>query len=268
MVTNEYSREWCSENYDKNKEDFYISNTRSLILSQWKMSIKHAIVTVLLLPAIILLFGVSNPIKWLVAMQIGYALYGVLTYCHNDMGAGGVAYLCSLIYFINRVDTFPAWGKALFYITGFVLLFTSIIPTILYRKTLGDYGEKKKEGKPHFDSDEEEFEAWKRKYYNSSYDNYRNNSYSNSSYNNSYSYEDTYNQKQSQTNSYQRTVDPNVEKARALFADFGTTFQELKKRYRKLALEYHPDHGGENDLFAAIVNEYEYIKKMKFPDQR
>lgn len=261
MVTNNFSRDWLTEDYNAENEAFYLSNTKSLILSQWKMSLKHAIVTTLLLPVITLFFGIENPMALLVAMQIGYVFYGVLTYCHNDMGAGGLAYLCCLIYFVNRVDTFSPFASTLFYLTGVVLLFASVIPTILYRRSLGSYGEAPKS---QWANDEEEFEAWKRKYYNSSYDDYyRQDTYNEGTYKESYN-EHTY----SQNASTNRTVDPNVEKARELFADFGSTYQELKKLYRKLAMQHHPDHGGDTDLFKAIVNEYEYIKKTKFPDAK
>ena len=40
-----------------------------------------------------------------------------------------------------------------------------------------------------------------------------------------------------------------------------TTKQEIKKRYRTLAKELHPDHGGNQDEFIAMKNEYDRLMK-------
>ena len=38
--------------------------------------------------------------------------------------------------------------------------------------------------------------------------------------------------------------------------------QELKKQYRSLAMELHPDRGGDEEQFKALVNEYEELLKI------
>lgn len=35
------------------------------------------------------------------------------------------------------------------------------------------------------------------------------------------------------------------------------TMEEVKKQYRKLAMKFHPDRGGDEEIFKAINNEYE-----------
>jgi hypothetical protein len=40
-----------------------------------------------------------------------------------------------------------------------------------------------------------------------------------------------------------------------------TTAEEAKKMYRKLAKQFHPDCGGDNETMAKIVNEYEQVMK-------
>ena len=40
-----------------------------------------------------------------------------------------------------------------------------------------------------------------------------------------------------------------------------TTKQELKKRYRELAKQLHPDHGGSNDEFVAMKSEYDDLMR-------
>lgn len=39
------------------------------------------------------------------------------------------------------------------------------------------------------------------------------------------------------------------------------TLEELKKQYKKLALQYHPDKGGKTEEFQNINNEYENLLK-------
>jgi DnaJ-class molecular chaperone len=38
-----------------------------------------------------------------------------------------------------------------------------------------------------------------------------------------------------------------------------TSLEELKKEYRKLALKYHPDKGGDHETFIEIQSEYERL---------
>jgi hypothetical protein len=33
-------------------------------------------------------------------------------------------------------------------------------------------------------------------------------------------------------------------------------------------MQHHPGHGGEHDMFVAIVSEYEYLKDSMFPGQK
>ena len=258
MRTNNDARVWCSENYDRNDEAHYIKNAKRIVLQEWTYSLKHAIVSVILVFLATILGIIDHPLLWIAAMQIGFVFYGIFYYCHNDQGAGYALYLASLIYFIRKMKESPAASQSLFVLIGFALIVGSIMFNIYYKKTLYNFASKRQ-----WSSDEEEFEAWKRKYYNQGSEFHREESYYNdynSGQNNNY-----------QSNSYSeehKTVDHNAEKAKELFADFGTTYAELKKRYRKLALEYHPDHGGDNHLFAAIVGEYEYLKKTKFPDMK
>lgn len=41
------------------------------------------------------------------------------------------------------------------------------------------------------------------------------------------------------------------------FFQFGLTEEELKKQYKKLAKQYHPDNGGDSEIMKAINNEFE-----------
>ena len=253
MRTNNDARVWCSENYDTNKESFYIYNAKKLIFEEWRTSWKHAIVSIVLVVVAGFMGWISNPLLWLAAMQVGFAFYGILTYCHNDQGAGCLAYVSTLIFFLNALKEGHPVLKVLFIVVGLVLLGASVITEKNYKQILGSYATT---AKRQWANDEEEFEAWKNKYYHG----YSRDAYSNADSNNSY-------QEESQS-SAQRATNKYAEQARTLFADFGSTLPELKKRYRKLAMQHHPDHGGEHDMFVAIVSEYEYLKDSMFPGQK
>ena len=43
---------------------------------------------------------------------------------------------------------------------------------------------------------------------------------------------------------------------------------EIKRAYRKLAKEHHPDRGGDEDRFKAINEAYDYIKNPQPQEQQ
>lgn len=254
MKTNSDARIWCSENYNTAQETFYIYNAKKIIFEEWRTSWMHALFSIGLVSAGFTFGFIPNPLLLLASMQVGFALYGILSYCHNDQGAGGLAYISTLIFLPNALKDAPSSARTAFIFAGMVLLIASAITERNYRKVLGSYTQTTQR---QWANDEEEFEAWKRKYYtgysrpagaasNTNYTRHENN------------YQSAYAEPA-------RPINPYTEKAQALFADFGNTYVELKKRYRKLAHQYHPDRGGDHETFVAIVNEYEYLKSTRFP---
>lgn len=263
MKTNNDARVWCSENYNATQEAFYIYNAKKLILEEWRTSWMHAIASMLIV-AVGFTFGlIANPMLFLASMQIGFAFYGILTYNHNDQGAGTLAYIATLIFFTNVLKEASPSLRTAYIIIGMILLVGSAITERNYKKVLGSYAQTSQR---QWANDEEEFEAWKRKYYTG----YSRNT--NTSEDNTYSTNNNNYQQNTQQDTYsstaQRTTNKYADKAQALFADFGTTYADLKKKYRKLAMQHHPDHGGEHDMFVAIVAEYEYLKETRFPNEK
>lgn len=45
------------------------------------------------------------------------------------------------------------------------------------------------------------------------------------------------------------------------------TEEELKKSYRSLAREHHPDHGGNQDVFKQVQQAYEKLTKTSMTEQ-
>lgn len=265
MKTNNDARVWCSENYNTTQEAFYIFNAKKLIFEEWRTSWMHAIAS-LLITVVGSVFGfIANPLVFLSAMQLGFAFYGILTYCHNDQGAGLLAYLSTLIFFPNVLREASPTLRTVFIIIGLLLLVGTLITEKNYKKVLASYGQT---AQRQWANDEEEFEAWRRKYYTGySRDTSSSNQKQNS---NGSDNSNDYQQGAQQESSYtaQRATNKYADQAQALFADFGTTYTELKKKYRKLAMAHHPDRGGEHDMFVAIVAEYEYLKSTRFPNEK
>lgn len=260
MKTNTDARVWCSENYNSSQEAFYIFNAKKLIVEEWRIAWMHALTTLFIAIAGFLLGLMADPLVFFASTQIGFLMYGILTYSHNDQGAGMLAYASTLIFWTKYLKEVSEVVRTVYIVVGIVLFVCSFITEINYKKVLGSYTQT---AQRQWANDEEEFEAWKRKYYtgysrDASYSAKQNNSSKTNDYQN-----DTH-----QTYDNQRPTGIYAEKAQALFADYGTTYNDLKKKYRKLAMTYHPDRGGEHDMFVAIVAEYEYLKETRFPNEK
>lgn len=259
MKTNNEARTWCTENYNTIQERYYIYNAKKLILDEWRWSWRHALIVLVLVIGASVMGWINNPLLWLAALNISFAFYGIFNYCHNDQGSGGLAYICNLIFCLTALKEGHPVLKVLYIIVGLVLMGASVLTEINYRKNLGSYNQTTQR---QWANDEEEFEAWKRKYYTG---------YSRSTAQDSATDKQQSDHSQNdyqQTQQAQRSTNKYADQARAMFADFGTTYAELKKTYRKLALKHHPDHGGEHDMFVAIVAEYEYLKSVHFPNEK
>ena len=44
-----------------------------------------------------------------------------------------------------------------------------------------------------------------------------------------------------------------------------SSLDEVKRKYKELALKHHPDRGGDTRIMQAVNNEYDAIKKNPFP---
>lgn len=47
-------------------------------------------------------------------------------------------------------------------------------------------------------------------------------------------------------------------------ADFTTTIEEAKRQYRRLAMKFHPDMGGDLNAMQAINAEWDYLRKHNY----
>lgn len=269
MRTNKEARSWCFEESSASNEAFNIFNAKKLITTDWRTAWRHTLLSLVLVIVGSVLGLVNNPMLTFAAMQVGFALYGNLNFCHNDEGAGFLAYITCLAFFPNVLKNMPTLSSVFIWI-GIIIACVSFLFERNYKKAMNSYTQTTQR---EWANDEEEFEAWKRKYYNGYSRKTNTSSFESNAYTDNNQWQKQNSRQQEQTNHYQentaqRATNKYADQARAMFANFGTTYAELKKTYRKLALKHHPDHGGEHDMFVAIVSEYEYLKATRFPNEK
>lgn len=63
----------------------------------------------------------------------------------------------------------------------------------------------------------------------------------------------------------EKKEDPDVDDFKFMGLKRSCSEEDLRKRYLKLAREYHPDKGGTNELFRALKDAYDSIKRMFSP---
>lgn len=80
-------------------------------------------------------------------------------------------------------------------------------------------------------------------------------SYQNNNFNSSY--------KGSTSNENQEATSyPNIEIFDFDMVKSFSSLEDLKKEYKRLTLQYHPDRGGSHEDFLKLQNEYEFLKKF------
>ena len=247
MNVNVYVEKWCHTEYDPTQEDFYVANARYVVNRGWLrgtfVNIAVSIVASLVFFAIthsVFAIGYAAGV-----FTIAYILYGLNNYWFDNIFRAVLGYVFTLIFLIWTWFKLPVALQIIFSIIG-ILLFISSSFYLLKRtfKERAAFNKLSDEQEDYFNKkDTEEFYEWKNEFY-SHFDWYE------SETNNNY------------VNEYDSPPDPLVQKAKELFEGSLTSYTALKKRYRQLAKKYHPDVGGDEELFKRIVAFYEDHKDM------
>ena len=249
MTINDYAKFWCQDNFDMENEHFYIENARDIVRRPWFGGLWHGLLAVFGYFIWTVFTNSTGTAKVLFgAMNVAFLFYAMLKYVYNDSSNATFVYGAAVIFLYNYIKNTAIVIQNLFTFVGVILFVITAIVIPIRVKIKNKRFEEMPIDKhaEAFDSEADEFEAWKRKYYDS---------YTNTEYSSDDTMESSY------------IPNPYDEQARELFADFGSTYQELKKQYRKLAMKYHPDKGGDEEMFKAIVKEYETIKASRFPNE-
>lgn len=250
MTINVFVEKWCHTEYDPSQEDFYVANARYVVNRGW---LKGTFVNIAISIIASLIFSSithsAAALGYAVgAAAIAYILYGLNNYWFDNIVRGVSAYVFTLAFLVWTWFRIPGVLQIIFSVIGILIFVLSSF--YILKRTFKERAAFKKlsdEKEDYFNQkDADEFNQWKNEFY-SQFDWYKSNESST---------DDNYD------NEYVSPPDPLVQKAIELFDGYLTSYETLKKRYRQLALKYHPDVGGDEELFKRIVAFYEDHKNM------
>lgn len=240
MRINKYVREWYDESYDINQEDFYVENAKWTLAKEWiRGGRKNGIIT-----AIICFFyyithmymetNLLDTLCILSALTFAYFFYAIRDYDYND-GMGVGIHISMLLFFKLTKPHVTVIGLWLFAIIGFVLYIylTFVKPISLARVKASMKSKMKEKEENEEQTDRENYKQWE-----SAYKSYR------------------YGLPEQDI----RKGDPLYEEAKKLFDGYTATKELLKNRYRMLAKKYHPDNGGDENMFQYISKVYDDLQ--------
>ena len=251
MNVNVYVEKWCHTEYDPTQEDFYVANARYVVNRGW---LKGTLINIAIsIVASLIFFAITHSafaFGYIVgAVTIAFILYGLNNYWFDDIFRGVLAYVFTLGFLIWTWFRIPDVLRIILSVIG-ILIFVLSSFYILKRtlKERAAFNKLSDEQEDYFNQkDADDFNQWKNEFY-SQFDWYENAATDDNNDNND--------------NETISPPDPLVQQAIELFEGYLTSYETLKKRYRQLALKYHPDVGGDEELFKRIVAFYEDHKNM------
>lgn len=243
MNINAFTKRWCSEYYDPAKEEFYIDQAESEIMTQWAdLGKRHR--RLAFFAAFITLIGemdkvsyglILSPMTAFIMIAIACWIYGLRYINANQQGTGVLFYVGYLISMMAMFDVIPDIVKLAIVVIGFPIMVKIFYRNLRIAKKLRKKIEREVEAeeKAEAEREKEEYRQWQRAY------------------------------KAQKFNVPESNYDDTMDKAVAMFNGYTDDIKTLKKRYRTLAKEHHPDHGGDARMFQCIHDVYEnYAKQM------
>lgn len=235
MRINEYIKDWCEENYHIEEEKFYTDNAefqlKENLIKEWRRT------AILYFFLIIIMFSLIQ--KCFDALFYSASvIFGLYTKTLNKYGNTPLMpdsiYLAVILMCILIKDDLPMAAQIIFSVFGIYLFINSGFIAPRKFRTL------KKRMKKEYKRKEAEKEQKDKDFY--------------------YDFEKQY--KQDRYYIPEKDIpknDPLLEKARELFHGYSDNRELLKIRFRQLAKTYHPDNGGDEQLFQCIASVYEEL---------
>ena len=245
MKNNEYVKKWYDESYDVRYEDFYMDNAYWVAGRQWiGGGIKNGIFAIVVAFCTFILYGNGHPtfapailgaFFGFAITSISFFIYAIREYDANDWQTSKIAYIFTFLFLIftkGKVHVAIQW---IFSIAGTGLyIYLSFVKPIQMFKVKREMKKKMKQ------MEEEEEAADKASYAK---------------------WEESYKAFRYGLPEFDiPTDDPMMIEARKLFEGYTDNKEMLKTRYRQLAKKAHPDNGGDEHMFACIIDVYEELK--------
>ena len=248
MIINKYVQQWCEDDYDVRKEDFYMDNAYYVVGRQWASNgLMHRLFGMLFF-VLSWLWNINcdstAPIIHACAitgiLAICFWLHGILEFDANETGISGTVHKMGLVFFWILKQKLPFAGMVVLAMVGmcFYVKFGWIDPIKFNKTTRKKMEERIAEEEAEEEKEEQEaYKEWER-----GYKEYR---YGLPEYD-------------------VPKDDPMLVEARKLFEGYTETLQMVKTRYRQLAKMYHPDKGGDTNFFQCVIEAYEELtQKLK-----
>lgn len=245
MTVNGYVKNWCDEEYDVRKEDFFVENAYYTADREWAISgFKHGLFA-LAIGVVTILLGNGGLFINLVSafanigiLTVCFWFYAIRNYDANSMETSvGFYIMLAVLLFLTKNRIGPILQLLLSIPLMALYAYFTFIKPLKFVKTA------KRMKKLVEEMEEEEDRRAKQNYtqWEGGYKAFR------------------YGLPESEQTA--EKGDPDMIKARTLFDGYCNDKQMLKTRYRQLAKQYHPDKGGDTKLFQCIIAVYEEIGK-------
>ena len=245
MTVNEYVKRWCDESYDIKKEDFFVANAYYVAEREWAIAgFKHLFLAVFAGLIAFVAYGanqsslfvpVVNSVLTMGIMTACFWFYAVRKFDDNDPATSIVAYIAIALFLLIAQTKMPNVIKAILTAPSVAgLLYYSIIKPIKFIKIARDMKKRIIEEETEEETTaKDKYAKWKRDYESFRY---------------------------GLPEAKMDDSDPMMEEAYSLFDGFRDSAATLKTRFRQLAKQYHPDHGGDTKLFQCIIAVYDEYK--------
>lgn len=245
MRVNEYVKRWYDEDYDIRQEEFYMQNAYWVAARHWMSGgIKNGIFALVVAFWTFVLYGNGHPTLGpailgaffgFAATSVSFFVYAIREYDANDWQASKIAYILTFLFLVftkGKVHVAIQW---IFSIAGTILyIYLSFVKPIQLFKVSREMKKKMAQmEEADEEADKSSYAQWEEEY---------------KSYRYGLPQYDI------------PTDDPMMVEARKMFEGYTDSKEMLKTRYRQLAKKAHPDNGGDEHMFACIIDVYEELK--------
>ena len=244
MTVNEYVKQWCNEEYDVRKEDFYVENAFYVAEREWASGgFKHGMIALVLAffaPFVggnTILEAILSNCMFIGALTICFWLYGIREYDANSCATSKPIYVMTFLALLALKSLTPVVLHWVFAIVSMGLyVYLTFVRPIKFRSVAAAMKKRiLKEEEEAEEASKQSYARWE---------------------------SDFKSQRYGLPSGNMDVEDPLMKEAKQLFDGYATDKHVLKSRYRQLMKTHHPDRGGDEKLCQCIIAVYEELNKQ------